>query len=135
MKVGDIVRVKDSWHSEIFEKYWRGDLRGKRGEIVEVISRNGKSEGYRVKFASVSFLGEDDRKRVVPYFIWPFRMNDVKEVNGEIEFPHKRQRRNKQQLKSIKATARRLRKKGMKIKEIARQLEALPETVKNWIYR
>lgn len=65
MKIKDIVKVRESWHSKFWNSYWKGNLQGKQGEIVEIVGQNGNIENYRVKFPVIHIKGEDGRLKFV----------------------------------------------------------------------
>ena len=60
MKVGDTVEVKPTWCSKFYDRYWGYDLHGEKGEITEVLSRNGEIEYYRVKFPTITIWDQDN---------------------------------------------------------------------------
>jgi len=133
MKVDDMVEVRQSWHSEIWEKYWKGNLYEERGRIVEVIGYNNKIEGYRVKFPVINIPNEDGSSKEIENFIWAFRPNDIRLVSGELPIRVKRTYRTGKLLKSSQAAAYRLKEKGVKILEIAERFSASPRTIKHWL--
>jgi len=135
MKKGDIVEVKQNWHSDYYDRYYGCELYGEKGEIVGVLPLNGQVQGYRIKFPAITIWDDDNKEKLVENFVWPFRKDDIEKVDGQVKFRPKRKRRRKKQLEGLTAAAKRLKKRGLKIKEIAKQLEAPAETVKNWVYR
>jgi len=134
MKIGDVVKVKPTWHSDMYEKYWRDNLHGKKGKIVELISDKDRIEGYRVKFPSIKIQDTDGEPKIVENFIWPFYAKYIEPSGGVLNFV-KRRRRNPKQLKSIKATAWRLKKSDFTLAQISERLEAPIDTIKNWLYK
>lgn len=135
MKIKDIVRVKRTWHSDFYDRYIGCELQGEKGKIVDTIWQNGEIEGYRVKFPAVTIWDHDNKEKLVENFVWPFRKDDIEKADGQVKFRPKRKRRRKKQLEGLIAAAKRLRKRGMKIKDIAKQLEAPSKTIENWLYR
>jgi len=135
MKIKDIVRVKRTWHSDFYDRYIGCELQGEKGEIVDTIWQNGEVVGYRTRFPVITIWDDENKGKLVENFVWPFRKDDIEKVDGQVKFRPKRKRRRKKQLEGLIAAAKRLRKKGMKIKDIAKQLEAPSKTVENWLYR
>lgn len=127
--------MKRTWHSDFYDRYIGCELQGEKGEIVDTIWQNGEVVGYRTRFPVITIWDDENKGKLVENFVWPFRKDDIEKVDGQVKFRPKRKRRRKKQLEGLIAAAKRLRKKGMKIKDIAKQLEAPSKTVENWLYR
>ena len=134
MRIKDVVRVKRTWHSDHYDRYWGCELQGEKGQIVGILLQNGELQGYRVRFPAITVWDDDNREKLVENFIWPFRKEDLEKVDGETKFAPRRKRHKARQLKDLIAAAKRLKKRGKKVKEIAEQLDAPMGTVKHWLY-
>lgn len=135
MNINDVVRVKSSWQSKLWDRYWGSELHGEKGKIVDIIGHNGQVEGCRVMFPAITISDEDNKEKVIYDFIWPFRKDDAEKVTGKLESTPRKKYRTGKHLQALQSAAQRLRQTGMKIKDIARQLEAPSKTVENWLYR
>jgi len=134
MKINDVVKIKDNWHSEIWEKYWKGNLYEKRGWIVEIIGYNGKIEGYRVKFPVISIPDENGNGKEIENFVWAFRPNEIELVDEKIKSRSKRVYRTGMLLQRRRKAVGEMKQRGMKIKDIAKQIEIPEGTIKRWLH-
>jgi len=132
MKINDFVRVKHSWHSEHYDRYYGCKLHGEKGTIVDIIAHNEEIEGYRVQFPAITIWDQDNKEKIIRNFVWPFRASDLEKADGKVQSTPRRSYRKGKQLQSLQSAAQRLRKRGMKIKDIARQLEVPEGTIKRW---
>jgi len=134
MKVGDTVRVKQSWHSDHYDRYWGCELHEEKGKIVDIIGSNEKIEGYRVQFPAITIWNQDNKAKRIDNFVWPFKSTDLEKVDSELQSSPRRKYRKGKHLQSLQSATQRLRKRGMKIKDIARQLQVPEGTVKRWVH-
>ena len=133
MKIKDIVRVKRTWHSDFYDRYIGCELHGEKGEIVEVISHNGETEGYRVRFPKIIIWDNDNQEIPIQNFEWPFRKEYIESVDGEVKFI-KRTYRTGKHLKKRLTEAYELKAKGLSVSEIANQLFIPEGTIRRWVY-
>jgi len=134
VKRNDTVRVKQTWHSDFYDRYIGCELQGEKGKIVDTLQEDGEIVGYRVKFPVITIWDDENKGKLVEGFIWPFRKDGLEKVDGEIKFAPIKKRHKTKQLKDLISAAKRLRTRGKKVKEIAQQLETPIGTIKHWLY-
>jgi len=133
MKIRDTVRVKNSWHSRLYDRYWGCELQGEKGKIVDTIWQNGQVVGYRVRFPKITIWDNDNQEIPIQNFEWPFRKEYIEPVDGEVKFKKRRYRTGKYLEKRLKE-AYELKAKGLSVSEIASQLYIPEGTIRRWVY-
>ena len=134
MEINDVVRVKKTWQSKFYDRYWGCELHGERGVIVDIIGYKGEIEGYRVKFPAITIWDEDNEEKIIYDFVWAFPKDAVDKVSGKLESAPRRKYRTGKHLQGMQSAAQRLRQRGMKVTDIAGQLQVPEGTVKRWLY-
>ena len=123
---------------------WGVDFEGKKGKIVEVlINSRGEKQGYKIRFPVIKIaVNEDGGMWPRENFEYPFYNSEVALLGKEEElvFPipgdnGERKRRTQEGVKAAIRAVKRLRKKGLKIKELADRFNVSRQTVHQWLKR
>jgi len=122
---------------------WGVHFEGKKGKIVEVlINSRGEKQGYRIRFPVIKIVvNEDGGMWPRENFEYPFYNSEVALLENEEEliFPipgnGERKRRTKEGVKAAIRAVKRLRKKGLKIRELAERFNVSRQTVHQWLKR
>jgi len=133
MEIGDIVKIKPTWRSRMYERYWGGELYEDDGRIVELIKgQNKETVGYRVKFPTVTTWDIWNESHTSEGFIWPFRLDDIElSETTKIKF-FDEERRTSAQLATTKLAAIRLKQEGISTNEIAERFNVNRRTIHRW---
>ena len=119
---------------------WGIDFEGKKGKIVKVlINSGGEKQGYRIRFPVIKIaINEDGGMSPRENFEYPFYNSEVALLENEEElvFPGdngERKRRTKEGIKTDIGAVKRLRKKGLKVTELAKKFEVSRQTIHQWL--
>ena len=77
MKIGDVVKVRNTWQSYNYDRCIGYDLHGEKGVVVGILSAKDRVDGYRVRFPAINIWDQDGKEKWIKDFIWPFRKEDL----------------------------------------------------------
>lgn len=133
VKRNDTVRIKQTWHSDFYDRYIGCELQGEKGKIVDTIWENREAVGYRVRFPKITIWDDENQEIPIQNFEWPFRKEYIEPVDGEVKFKKRRYRTGKYLEKKL-TEAYKLKAKGLSVSEIASQLFIPEGTIRRWVY-
>ena len=122
---------------------WGVNFEGKKGKIVKVlINSRGEEQGYKIRFPMIKIaINEEGGIGERANFEYSFYNDEVAllEEKEELIFPSsdngERKRRTQEGIKTDIGAVKRLRKKGLKIRELADRFNVSRQTIHQWLKR
>jgi len=123
---------------------WGVNFEGKKGKIVEVLINNkGEKQGYKIRFPMIKIvINEDGGMEERENFEYPFYNSEVAflDEKEELLFPdsdeiEEEKRRTQRQVTRDAGAVKRLKQKGIKIKELAKRFNVSRRTIHQWLKR
>ena len=133
MKRNDTVRVKQTWHSDFYDRYIGCELQGEKGKIVDITRYNGEVVSYRVRFPKIIIWDDENQEIPIENFEWPFKAEYIEFSGEKLKFKKRRYRTGKHLQKRLKE-AFELKNSGFNVSQIAEKLYVPEGTIRRWVY-